>query len=148
MVPCKVCNGLQVDSTSNLSAEDTSLPEPKRLRTFVIGEPVQDWQRSAKNGCPTCRLIWDALVQFDRNSVLGEIIQISSLKSYDDAVYLELEGELGGTLLLAFTQLPPGIELPTLELYSIDSKHARALAFLSPMLLVILSFRSVYSTDN
>lgn len=81
------CNGLQVDSTSKLSAEDTNRPEPQRLRTFVIAETIQDWQRSAEAGCPTCRLVWDTLVRFDRDSVLEELIRVSSLKNYDDAVY-------------------------------------------------------------
>lgn len=144
MVLCKVCNGLQVDSTSNLSAGDTNRPEPQRLRTFVIAETIQDWQRSAKAGCPTCRLVWDTLVRFDRDSVLEELIRVSSSKNYDDAVYLELEGDLGGTLLLEFTQLPSHIEFPTVELYSVDGKHPWPPVFISPIALTTSCFCVVY----
>ncbi len=123
MVLCSICNGLQVDSTSNLSTEETSLPEPQRLRTFSVAQTLQAWYRSAEDGCVTCRLIWDALVRFDRDSVLEELVRVSSTKTEDDAIYIELAGELGGTLLLEFNQLPPDIKFPALQLYSLDSKH-------------------------
>ena len=123
MVLCNVCNDLQVDSNSNLDADESSLPEPQRLRTFLASENLHTWHRSAKGGCSTCRLVWDALVRFDRDSVLDDLVRVSSTKSEDDAIYFELNGSLGQTLLIQFTQLPPDTEFPTVELYTQHSKH-------------------------
>ena len=123
MVPCDVCNDLQIDSKSNLDANESSLPEPQRLRTFLASENLHTWRRSAEDGCFTCRLVWDALVLFDRDSVLEDLVRISSTKGDDDAMYFELNGSLGQTLLVQFTQLPQGTEFPTIELYTQHSKH-------------------------
>lgn len=57
---------------------------------------------------------------------------------------IELEGDLGGTLLLEFTQLPSHIEIPTVELYSVDGNHPWPPVFISPIALATLCFCVVY----
>jgi hypothetical protein len=129
MALCDVCHNLQVDSTSNMTAEETSRPESYRLRTFSISATLQDWRRSATGGCATCRLIWQVLCRFDKDSTLDKLLQISphsSLSSSTDSdnnIYLELAGFVGHTLELDFVELPPETYFPTLELFSRPGKH-------------------------
>ncbi|KAI0172692.1 HET-domain-containing protein [Hypoxylon sp. FL1284] len=125
---CETCNDLQVDSATNLTTEETSRPESYRLHSFSLSSSIESWYRSAQDGCATCRLIWDALVRFDRNSVLDKLLQIStssepaSSLSDDGSLYLELSGVLGQTLLMEFVDLPSEIYFPSLELFSLGSR--------------------------
>ncbi|KAI0424257.1 HET-domain-containing protein [Xylaria sp. FL1042] len=126
MTLCGICHDLQVDSTTNLTTEETSRPESHRLRTFSISEALQDWRQSAEGGCATCHLIWQALCRFDKDSTLDILLQTSPPSSPyhsddDDRVYLELSGFVGHTLLLEFVGLPPETHFPTLELFSRDA---------------------------
>ncbi|KAI1352888.1 HET-domain-containing protein [Xylaria sp. FL0043] len=124
MAFCDICHDLQVDSTTNLTTEETSRPESYRLRTYSISQALQDWRRSAEGGCATCRLIWQALCRFDRDSTLDKLLQTPAHPSpslsddSDDRTYLELSGFIGYTLLLEFVGLPPETHFPTLELFS------------------------------
>ncbi|KAI0969513.1 HET-domain-containing protein [Xylaria arbuscula] len=125
MVYCDICHNLQVDSTTNLTAEETSRPESYRLRTFSISQALQDWRRSAEGGCATCRLIWQVLCQFDKDLILERLLQTPpqsspSLTGNDDTIYLELSGFVGHTLLLEFVELPAATYFPTLEVFSRD----------------------------
>ncbi|KAI1298406.1 HET-domain-containing protein [Xylaria venustula] len=125
MVYCDICHNLQVDLTTNLTAEETSRPESYRLRTFSISQALQDWRRSAEGGCTTCRLIWQVLCRFDKDLILERLLQISPQSSpsstgSDDEIYLELSGFVGYTLLLEFVELPAETYFPTLEIFSRD----------------------------
>ncbi|KAH9891406.1 HET-domain-containing protein [Xylariomycetidae sp. FL2044] len=117
MTFCSICHGLQINSTTNLSTEETSLPEHARLRTFSVAESLHDWRRSAEDGCSTCSLIWTAIKRFDKAAVVDELLQSTPSMASDDTIYVELSGSLGEALLLQFNQLPPGIELPYLEFH-------------------------------
>ncbi|KAI0554272.1 HET-domain-containing protein [Xylaria curta] len=129
MALCNICHNLQVDSTTNLTTEETSQPEAYRLRTFSISETLQDWRQSAESGCATCRLIWQVLSRFEKDSVLDELLQTppppphsspSSPTCSDDSTYLELSGFVGHPLLLQFVDLPADTYFPTLELFCRD----------------------------
>ncbi|TRX91218.1 hypothetical protein FHL15_007823 [Xylaria flabelliformis] len=126
MALCNVCHDLQVDSTTNLTTEETSQPESYRLRTFSISESLQDWRQSAESGgCAICRLIWQVLSRFDddKDSVLDKLLRIpppSSSTCSDDSIYLELSGFIGHPLLLQFVDLPNETYFPTLELFCRD----------------------------
>ncbi|KAI0478296.1 HET-domain-containing protein [Xylaria cf. heliscus] len=124
MALCSVCHGLQVNLTTNMTAEDTSRPESYRLQTFSISETLQDWRQSAEGGCATCNLIWQVLCRFDNDSTLDKLLPTaahsspSSPTGSDDSIYLELSGFVGHTLLIEFVELPPGTHFPTLEIFS------------------------------
>ncbi|KAI0418245.1 heterokaryon incompatibility protein-domain-containing protein [Xylaria grammica] len=129
MARCNLCRDLQVDQTTNLTAEETSRPESYRLRTFSISETLQDWHQSAQATCAICRLVWQVLSRFDKDATLDKLLRISSHPSpssspgSDDNIYLELSGFIGQTLLLEFVELPADVYFPTLELFSRDGKH-------------------------
>ncbi|KAI0403019.1 HET-domain-containing protein [Xylaria palmicola] len=127
MALCNVCHGLRVDSTTNLTAEETTRPESHRLRTFSISQTLRDWRQSASGGCATCRLIWQALTRFDTDATLDKLLQAlapssqpSSSQHGDDDIYLELIGFVGETLMLEFVELPSDTYFPTLEIFSLD----------------------------
>ncbi|KAI0096945.1 HET-domain-containing protein [Nemania sp. FL0031] len=123
MARCDLCHDLQVDSTTNMTTEDTSRPESYRLRTFSISESLHNWRQSARRGCAICSLIWRVLCRFDKHSILDKLSQPSSpplSAESDDDVYLELTGFVGHTLLLQFVDLPTDMYFPTLELFSSD----------------------------
>ncbi|KAI1739974.1 HET-domain-containing protein [Xylaria scruposa] len=130
MALCNVCHGLQVDSTTNLTTEETSQPESYRLRTFSISQTLQDWRQSAESGCAICRLIWQVLSRFDKGSVLDKLLQTpphsspSSPTCSDDSIYLELSGFVGHPLLLQFVEPPAETYVPTLELFCRDGKSS------------------------
>jgi hypothetical protein len=139
MTPCSVCRDLQVNLGTNLTAEETSHPESFRLRTFSISQTLLDWRQSAQTGCGTCRLIWEALCRFDKDSNLDKLLQepqhspsVSPADS-DDNIYLELSGFLGHTLMLEFVTLPPETYFPALELFCRDGKHLPARHSLLPL---------------
>jgi hypothetical protein len=115
---CGACNNLQVDSTTNETAEESNWPEPDRLLTYSCYVPIREWRRSAEAGCITCRLIWDIMIHFDEKLVL-ELTRPQM--DGEELAYVDLGGIIGQTLLLNLDEMPPGKYFPLLELYSAES---------------------------
>jgi hypothetical protein len=119
---CDTCNNLQVDSTTNETAEESSKPEEERLLSYYRYRPIREWHYSAEAGCTTCRLIWDIIIHVDEKLVL-ELIQ--SHIDGEEKVSISLDGMIGQTLLLMLDEMPSGKYFPILELYSAKSMDNR-----------------------
>lgn len=116
MAVCSTCNCLQVDENTNEPPEETNWPGPERLKTFYLYVPIRTWANKAEAGCETCKLIWDALLHFDRDLVLS-LLEFKA-DSDDEEVYLHVRGKVGETLSAEFYPLPPGKHFAGVEFYA------------------------------
>lgn len=116
MITCSTCNSLQVDENTNELPGETNWPGPERLETFALYVPIQIWANSAEAGCKTCRLIWDALLHFDRDLVLS--LLGFKADSDDEQVQVVVRGKIGETLSAEFYPLPPGKHFGGVEFYA------------------------------
>lgn len=116
---CSICNNLQVDATINESPDETNWPGPNRFKTFELYVPMQEWRESAEGGCPTCRLVWDALLYF-HGELASELA--GTTVDEDEPVNISLSGILGETLLLSLYPLPKERHFPGLEFFTYSSR--------------------------
>ncbi|KAF4867856.1 hypothetical protein CGCSCA1_v013050 [Colletotrichum siamense] len=126
---CSICNSLQVDATTNESPDETNWPGPDRFKTFELYVPVQEWRESADGGCPTCRLVWEALLYF-----YGELVLelAGTTVDEDEPVNISLSGILGETLLLSLYPLPKETHFPGLEFFTYYNSQATSWPIIGP----------------
>lgn len=129
---CPICNGLQVNETTNTAPEATEDPEEIRLQSFELDVSLREWHDSVERGCTTCGLIWRALLEFDGEQVVSLLKSSIADKSNtgnintdqedeEDESFepgLQLRARAGSPLTLAVYGPERGDVYPKLEFYT------------------------------